>query len=121
MGTNRIGPPRAGVGYPRNQFSCPRHARGSRSVRTSPPPAALDRRGGGPALSPTSLAPLRQRRTLGAEGGVVAVAGVEPRLVGERAEDLRLDVVDQGPEVVGVTSGVAHAAGEERVAGEQVR
>jgi site-specific DNA recombinase len=51
-------------------------------------------------------------RSLRAEGGVVAVAGVEPGLVGEGAEELGLDVVDEGAEVVRIAPGVADAAGE---------
>ena len=53
--------------------------------------------------------------------GVAAVAGVEPGLVGEPVEDLGLDLVDQLREGVRVAERVADAAGEERVAGEEVR
>ena len=37
---------------------------------------------------PAPLAPLSEVRPLGAEGRVVAVAGVEPGVVGEAVEDL---------------------------------
>src|SRR5690606_27891735 len=45
--------------------------------------------------SPAPRAPLRQVRALRAQGGVVAVAGVDPGLVRQYVEDLGLDVVDQ--------------------------
>jgi hypothetical protein len=54
-------------------------------------------------------------RALGAERRVLAVAGVDPRLVRQRAEDPLLDVVDQAREPGGVLLGVADAAGEEAV------
>jgi hypothetical protein len=53
---------------------------------------------------------------LGAEGGVVAVAAVDPGLVGELAEELGLDPGKQGREARGVLLGVADAAGEQAVA-----
>ncbi|MBG6095950.1 hypothetical protein HD557_001932 [Nocardioides luteus] len=49
---------------------------------------------------------------LGAEGGVVAVARVEPGVVGEGGEDALLDVVEQLGETYGILLGVADAAGE---------
>jgi hypothetical protein len=58
-------------------------------------------------------------RALGAERGVVAVAGVEPGVVGELVEDPRPHVVDQGRERLR-GGGLADAAGEEGVAGEEV-
>src|SRR5690606_13482366 len=68
--------------------------------------------------SPAPGAPLRQRRAFGAEGAVVAVAGIEPGVVRQPVEDLPLDVVDEGLEVLLVAEGVADPAGEQRVAGE---
>ena len=44
---------------------------------------------------PAALAPLREVRPLGAERRVVAVAGVEPGVVGQPVEDLGLDLVDE--------------------------
>src|SRR5215210_6477186 len=84
-----------------------------RVFETSPDPR--------PSASPAALAPLLQVRALGAQRRVVAVAGVEPGLVGEPVEQLGGDVVDQLPEGVVVVEGVADAAGEERVAGEEMR
>ena len=49
--------------------------------------------------SPAAGAPLREVRALGAERRVVAVAGVEPGLVGQPVEELGGHVVDQGREV----------------------
>jgi hypothetical protein len=51
---------------------------------------------------------------LGAERRVVAVAGVDPRLVRQRPEQPLLDVVDQAGEPLRVLLGVADAAGEPR-------
>src|SRR5689334_5345291 len=48
-----------------------------------------------PPPSPAAGAPLRQGGAFGAEGGVLAVAGVERGLVGEAVEQLRRDVVDE--------------------------
>ena len=45
--------------------------------------------------SPAAFAPLREVGALGAQGGVGAVAGVDPGLVGELAEEFGLDIVDQ--------------------------
>ena len=45
--------------------------------------------------SPSALEPLGEVRALRAEGGVVPVPGVEPRLVGELVEHPGLQVVDQ--------------------------
>jgi hypothetical protein len=55
----------------------------------------------------------------GADGGVVAVAGVEVGVVGEDVEESELDVVDQGLEVLWAV-GLAHSAREHAVAGEPV-
>ena len=54
--------------------------------------------------SPAPVAPLREVGTLGAERGVVAVAWVEPRLVGEAVEDPFGDVVDRAAETSQVSS-----------------
>jgi len=56
-------------------------------------------------------------RALNPERRVVAVARVEPRVVGKAREELGLDVVDELLERRRVAEGVADAAGEERVAG----
>lgn len=48
---------------------------------------------------PTPGAPLGEVRALGAECRVLAVPGVDPRLVGEPVEELRLDVVEERREV----------------------
>lgn len=50
--------------------------------------------------SPAAGAPLGELGALGAEGGVVAVAGVEPGVVRQRAEDSLLQVVHEGREVL---------------------
>src|SRR5262245_42232614 len=71
------------------------------------------------AGSPAPLAPLPDLRALGAQGRVVAVAGVDVRVVAQLPEDLRLQVVHQRRELRRAR-GLARAAGEERVAGEEV-
>src|SRR6476620_3957177 len=75
----------------------------------------------GPRDLPAPLAPLREMGPLVAEDRVVAVAGVEPGLVGEAVEDLGADLVDQGREGVRVSEGVADTAREEAVACPEVR
>jgi hypothetical protein len=50
----------------------------------------------------------------GAQGGVVAVAGVDPGLVREFGEDPGFHVVEEAAEGLGVVVGVADAAGEYR-------
>jgi len=50
--------------------------------------------------------------TLGAQGGVGAVAWVDPGLVGEAVEQPGLHVVQEGLEVLLVAAGVADAARE---------
>ncbi|AHD23638.1 hypothetical protein Y013_04910 [Rhodococcus pyridinivorans SB3094] len=50
-------------------------------------------------------------RTFGSEGRVLAVSGVEDRLVVEAVEDLGLDVAEERSEGV-VVRGLADAAGE---------
>ena len=47
------------------------------------------------------------------------MAGIEPGVVVEAVEELGLDVADEGGEVLR-GMGLAHAAGEQGVAGEQV-
>ena len=72
--------------------------------------------------SPAAGAPLGERGALGAERGVLAVAGVEPGLVGQPVEELVLDVVDQRREVAPRRPSVLPTPpGNRRVAGEQVR
>ena len=70
---------------------------------------------------PAALAPPRQVRPLGTERGVLAVPRVHPRLVGQAAEYLGHHAVIQRGEALRVLLRVADAAGEQAVAGEQVR
>jgi hypothetical protein len=58
-------------------------------------------------LLPATGAPLGDGRTLGAEGGVLTVARLEPGLVGQAVEELVLDVVDERGEVLHVAARVA--------------
>src|SRR4051812_1284487 len=74
-----------------------------------------------PTASPTALAPLLEMRPFRAEGRVVAVPGIDPGPVGQRPEDLLLEAVHQAGECVRVVEGVARTAGEQAVAGEQMR
>ena len=62
---------------------------------------------------PAALPPFLQVGALGAQGGVVAVTGVDPGLVGEGVEELGGDVGEERGEGRGVVEGVADAAGEE--------
>ena len=71
--------------------------------------------------SPAAGAPLRQRGPLGAQRRVLAVARVEPGVVRQPVEQLVLDVVDQGARRCPARRSFADAAGEQRVAGDQVR
>jgi hypothetical protein len=64
--------------------------------------------------SPAAFAPFVELGAFRAEGGVVAVAGVEPGVVRELVEDPRLHVVEQRREVLR-RGGLADAAGEQRV------
>src|SRR5689334_12436559 len=59
-------------------------------------------------------------RTLGAECGVIAVAGVHHRVVAESIEHPGADVVDQLVEIAGLPR-LADAAGKQAIAGEQLR
>src|SRR5689334_8653646 len=70
-------------------------------------------------ISPPAFAPFAEVRTFGAERRVVAVAGIEPRLVRQGVEHAGFEVVHERREVrrVGRPAG---PAGEQRVAGEQV-
>lgn len=70
---------------------------------------------------PPALAPLRQMRPLVTQRRVLAMPRVDPGLVRKQAEELRLDVVDQAREGLGILVRVAHPAGEEAVARENVR
>src|SRR3954454_243463 len=72
-------------------------------------------------VSPAALAPLREVWALGAQRGVLAVPGIDPRVVRQDGEDPLLDVVDQAGEALRLLLRVAPAAGEELVAGEDVR
>src|SRR3954447_10888906 len=68
-----------------------------------------------------ALAPLPEVRALGAQRGVLAVPGVDPRVVRQDGEEPLLDVVDEAGEPLRVLLGVADPAGKEAVAGEHVR
>jgi hypothetical protein len=70
-------------------------------------------------LVPPALAPLGEVQTLGADRGVLAVAGMDPRVVRQRAEQPCLDVVDEAGEPDGVLLRVAHPAGEAGCCGRQ--
>src|SRR5262249_52212019 len=72
------------------------------------------------ARSPAARSPLGEVRPLHTENTVVAVAGVEPGLVREHAEDALFEVVHQRAEVAR-TRGPSRTARKQRVAGEQVR
>jgi hypothetical protein len=61
---------------------------------------------------PAALAPLGDGGAFGAEGGVFAVAGVEPGFVGQLVEELVLDVVDQRGEAVRILLRVPDTTGE---------
>src|SRR4051812_3268652 len=95
------------LGYRRK----PRHQQAPRC----PAGTALNRE------SPAAFAPLLDVRALGPQRRVAAVAGIDPGLVGQPAEQLGVDVVDQRGEPRRVLLRVADAAGEQAVAGEQVR
>src|SRR5690606_41678423 len=75
------------------------------------------RDGGSPAAGP----PFGERGPLAAERRVLAVAGVEPGGVREPVENAFLDIGEQLLEAGRVAPGVADAAGEQAVAGDQVR
>src|SRR3954453_13839750 len=79
----------------------------STALRSRPPWATTH-------VLPAAGAPLRDRRPLGAEGRVLAVAGVEPRLVGEPGEQLMLHVVDELGEPLRVPAGVPDPTRESR-------
>src|SRR5690606_29193883 len=70
--------------------------------------------------SPAPLAPLAEGRALGTEDRVPAVPRIDPGRVVEDVEHTGGDVLDETVEALARVLGVAHAAGEERVAGEQV-
>jgi DNA-binding transcriptional ArsR family regulator len=74
-----------------------------------------------PGRLPAPGFPFGEVGTFGAERGVTAVARVHPGLVGQAAEQLRADVAEQRREPLRVLLRVADAAGEQAVAGEQVR
>jgi hypothetical protein len=79
-------------------------------------------RGHHPALGdgdclPAALAPLRQVRPLGPQGGVTAVAGVDPGRVGQPVEDLGDDPGVQRVEPRRVLLRVPDAAGEQAATG----
>src|SRR5690625_5418804 len=71
--------------------------------------------------SPAALPPLGQVRALRAESGIVSVPGVEHARVVEFVENFRFDVVNEGGERVLIAERVADPAGEQRIAGEDVR
>jgi hypothetical protein len=61
---------------------------------------------------PAPLSPLLQVRPLGAEGGVAAVAGVDPGLVGQDVEHLRGDITKKRGETLRVVLRVPNPARE---------
>jgi DNA-binding transcriptional ArsR family regulator len=90
-------------------------------ARASDPSTPMPPRPGRPKRRlPAAGAPLAQVRAFGAERGVVAVPRVHPGLVREPVEQALGHVAEQRGEVRGGV-GPAHAAGEQRVPGEQVR
>jgi hypothetical protein len=68
----------------------------------------------GRPASPPAFAPLVEVRPLRTERRVVAVARVEPDVVGQLVENPRPNVVEQGGEVLR-RPGAADAAGEQRI------
>src|SRR3954462_6616176 len=72
------------------------------------------------ARLPAALAPLRQVRALGAEGGVLAVAGIEPGAVRVNTEQALLDVVEPGDEIFRAAERVTYSAWKQAVPGEGV-
>lgn len=70
---------------------------------------------------PAPLAPLFQVRPLGAERGVLPVSRIDPGAVRQPVEDLRHHALVQRREPRRVLLRVPHPAGEQTVAGEQVR
>ena len=70
---------------------------------------------------PAPLAPLFQVRPLGAERGVLPVSRIDPGAVRQPVEDLRHHALVQRREPRRVLLRVPHPAGEQAVAGEQVR
>src|SRR5690606_35819184 len=83
-------------------------------------PAVGSDRGVPSGVSPAAFAPFGQRGTLAAQRRVLAVARVEPGGVGKPVEDAFLDVGEQLLEPGRIAPGVADAAGEQAVPGEQV-
>src|SRR5512133_1581696 len=114
--------PSTATTWPNTLRSARRRMAGSAGARvTSPSVRGRPQRPGPRPALPAALAPLGEVRALRADRGVAAVAGIEPGLVGQPLEDLGLDLVDELGERRLVAEGVAHPAGEERVAREEVR
>jgi DNA-binding transcriptional ArsR family regulator/uncharacterized protein YndB with AHSA1/START domain len=91
----------------------------------SDPDSAMEPRPGRPKrhlamLLPASVAPLAEVRAFRAERGVLAVPRVHPGRIRHRVEEPVDHVGEQRGEVLGRV-GLAHAAGEQRVAGEHMR
>lgn len=61
--------------------------------------------------SPAPFAPFREAWALGADGGVIPVAGIHPGLVGEPVEQLHRDVSEERVEGIGC-GGLPHATRE---------
>ena len=98
---------------------------GSGGERPRPGSHLRHRRGGDSrasrsAWSPAACAPLLELRALGAEGGVAAVAGVDPGGVVVHVEDPVGDVGDEALEALTRVLRVPDATGEEGVTGEEV-
>jgi hypothetical protein len=70
---------------------------------------------------PAALAPLGQVRPLGPERGVLPVPRIDPGAVRQPVEDLRHHALVQRREPCRVLLRVPHPAGEQAVAGEQLR
>src|SRR5699024_4055669 len=64
--------------------------------------------------SPAAFAPLPKTGTLGAQGRVASVSGVDPRVIGHRPEHTLLHVAEQCPKVL-VGPGTTDTTGKEAV------
>src|SRR4029453_19055334 len=69
---------------------------------------------------PAPRTPRSEMRPLGVQRGVVAVAGMNPRVFVKAPEDLAFKIIHQGREVFGIV-GLARSTREEAVTGEQMR
>src|SRR5690606_15792579 len=92
----------------------------ARNALARRPQYGVMRRAGVGQRSPAPLAPLGQRGPLRTERRVIPVARVHPGRIVQDLEEPLLDVIEQLGEALRVLLGVAHPAGEEGVAGEEV-